>query len=135
MATTEQLNMEIQELKVKSGVHEQRLDKAEADIKQLLDENKAIYEINTNVRLLAEGIKDVKRDVVDVKEDVKQVKDNHSNLNEKFENELDSLKNDINDVRNLPHKTKAEWWDKVVWLIAGGFLSAIVTAIIATLTK
>ena len=69
MATVEQLSQEVQSLKLDTATqeqkiitHEQRLNSAEADIKQLQENNKAIYEINTNVRILAEGINSVKSD-------------------------------------------------------------------------
>lgn len=133
MATVEQLNVEVQNLKIQSGLHEQRLENVETEMKQLHIENKAIYEINTNVRLLAENMNSVKNDVADFKEDIKDVKKENLKLGERFDSELSVVKADMNEVRNAPNKVKADWWDKVTWLVSGGVISAIVTAIIAHL--
>lgn len=131
MATNEQLNVEIQNLKIQSGIQDQRLDNMESEMKQLHIENKAIYEINTNVRLLAESMTTVKNDVADFKEDIKDVKRENSRLGERFDSELNVVKADVNEVRNMPNKVKAAWWDKLAWLVVGGVASAILTGVIA----
>ena len=135
MATMEQVNKELQDLKVKSSVHEQRISMMEKDVLELKEESKALYEINTNVRLLAESMSSVKNDVADVKITVKDVKARNSQLGTRFEEELDGVREELNEVKNQPNKSKAEWWDKVVWLIVGGGLTAIVTGIIAAITN
>lgn len=135
MATIEQVNKELQDLKVKSSVHEQRISMMEKDVVELKEESKALYEINTNVRLLAESMSSVKNDVADVKITVKDVKDKNSQLGTRFEEELDGVREELNEVKNQPNKSKAEWWDKVVWLIVGGGLTAIVTGVIAAITN
>lgn len=133
MATNDQLNVEVQNLKIQSGIHEQRLENIETEMKQLHIENKAIYEINTNVRLLAENMNSVKNDVADFKEDIKDVKRENLKLGERFDSELNVVKADVNEVRNMPNKAKADWWDKVIWLIVGGTLSALVTIVVTHL--
>lgn len=135
MATTEQLNMEVQNLKVKSGIQDQRLESIETEIKQLHIENKAIYEINTNVRLLAENMNSVKNDVADFKDDLKDVKRENSKLGERFESEIQEVRTDMGEIRNMPNTAKAAWWDKVIYLIVGGCVSALVTAVIAAIIK
>ena len=135
MATMEQVNKEVQDLKVKSSVHEQRISMMEKDVLELKEESKALYEINTNVRLLAESMSSVKNDVADVKITVKDVKARNSQLGTRFEEELDGVREELNEVKNQPNKSKAEWWDKVVWLIVGGGLTAIVTGIITAITN
>lgn len=135
MATMEQVNKELQDLKVKASVHEQRISMMEKDVLELKEESKALYEINTNVRLLAESMSSVKNDVADVKATVKDVKARNTQLGTKFEEELDGVREELNEVRNQPNKSKAEWWDKVVWLIVGGGLTAVVTGIISSITN
>lgn len=135
MATMEQVNKEVQDLKVKSSVHEQRISMMEKDVLELKEESKALYEINTNVRLLAESMSSVKNDVADVKITVKDVKAKNSQLGTRFEEELDGVREELNEVKNQPNKSKAEWWDKVVWLIVGGGLTTIVTGVIAAITN
>lgn len=130
-----QFTIDLQDLKVHCSVYEQRLSKAEKEIEQLHAENKAIYEINTNVKILAEGMSVMKKDVLDVKEGVKHSNERSAKLDEKFDAELDKIKIDVNDIKNNPNKVKAEWWDKIMWLIVGGVVSAGVTALIAALWK
>lgn len=111
-------------------VHDERLTKMEKDIEALQKENKAIYEINTNVRLLAESMTTVKQDIAETKENIKEVKSTHIKLGERVDKEISAVREDINEVRSQPEKAKAAWWDKVVWLVAGGFISAALAIII-----
>ena len=104
------------------NIHEKRINNVEKDIEELQKESKAIYEINTNVRLLAESMTTVKQDIAEQKADTKAVKQ-----------DITKLKEDINDVREEPTKAKAAWWDKVVWLIAGGCISTLVAFLINSL--
>lgn len=117
-------------LRSNQHVHDERLTKMEKDIEALQKENKAIYEINTNVRLLAESMTTVKQDIAETKENIKEVKSTHIKLGEKVDKEISAVKKDINEVRSQPEKAKAAWWDKVVWLVAGGFISAALAIII-----
>ena len=126
---------DVQDLKVQFGVHEERLNRAEKEIEKLHAENKAIYEISTNVKILAEGMSSVKQDITDVKDDVKRSNEKISKLDEKFDNEQEKVNNEITTLKQLPDKTKAIWWDKIVWLVVGGIVSAGVTALIAALWK
>lgn len=112
------------------NVHDKRLSSMEKEISDLKNESKAIYEINTNVRLLAEGMTAVKDDIAESKEDIKSVKSDYSKLNEKFDKEMSTVKDNLNDVRAMPEKAKAAWYDKVVWLVIGGGLSAVLAIII-----
>lgn len=135
MVTNEQLFEDVQKLKVQDGIHEERLSRAEKEIEQLHIENKAIYEINTNVRMLAESMSSVKQDVQDVKDDVKQNNEKISKLDEKFDSEQQKIKDEVNDLKTVPDRAKAAWWDKIVWLVVGGIVSAVVTGIIAFICR
>ena len=77
----------------------------------------------------------VKKDVLDVKEDVKQNNAKISKLGEKFDSEQGKIWDEVSSIKQQPYKAKAAWWDKVVWLVVGGIVSAIVTAVIAALWK
>ena len=142
MATNDQLALDVQELRLNTATqeqkiqtHEQRLSIAESEISKLKEENKAIYEINTNVRILAENMTSVKSDMKDVKEDVKGVKSNQTTHNQKINDEIVSLKQEINTVKNQPQQTKAEWWDKIIWIVVGGGVTAVVAAVIEHISK
>lgn len=112
------------------NIHEKHINDMHKEIDQLKSESKALYEINTNVRLLAENMNTVKTDIGEAKDNIKEVKIAHNKLNEKFDKEISEVKNDINDVKVQPTKAKADWWDKVVWLVVGGGLSAVVALVL-----
>ena len=107
------------------NIHEKRINDNEKAIELLKNENKAIYEINTNVRLLAEHMNTVKTDIAETKENIKEVKVAYNEMGKKFDTEITEVKDDINEVKTQPVKSKADWWDKVVWLIVGGSLSTL----------
>ena len=135
MATLEQVSKNVHDLNITVNEHDLRLDNAEAAIKELQSESKAIYEINTNVRLLAENMNAVKEDVADVKEDVKEVKSNNTQTQQTLDTELDNIKAEISDVRNQPIKQKANVYDKIVWLIVGGAATYIASQIFEKIFK
>ena len=117
-------------IKSNQSMHDRHIADMEKDIQDLKNENKAIYEINTNVRLLAEGMNTVKNDINEFKDDIKNVRAEYTKLDEKVGKEVKDIKKDINDVQHQPEKSKAAWWDKVVWLVVGGTLSAIVALLL-----
>lgn len=121
---------EIAIIKSNQNMQDRHIADMEKDIQDLKNENKAIYEINTNVRLLAEGMNTVKNDITEFKDDIKNVRADYTKLDEKVGKEMTDIKKDINDVQNQPDKSKAAWWDKVVWVLVGGTLSALVAILI-----
>lgn len=133
MSTVEQLEKDVQDIKVVAGVHSQRLDTIEHDMEQMRVENKVIYDIGSSVKILAEGMTAMKEDVADVKEDLKQgledVHNGQSDLGSKLDAEVCSMKKDIDELRTQPLKRRSDWMDKVVWAIAGGVLAFVVNLI------
>lgn len=115
---------ELQEVKSRSSSNTHRIDKLEQSVDDLREESKAIYELGSSVRIMADNL-------TGMKDDIKEVKTGQSDLNEKISN----IKQDVADARNQPIKSKSEWFDKIVWLIVGGVGAYIVTQIIETVTK
>ena len=115
---------ELQEVKSRSSSNTHRIDKLEQSVDDLRGESKAIYELGSSVRIMADNL-------TGMKDDIKEVKTGQSDLNEKISN----IKQDVADARNQPIKSKSEWFDKIVWLIVGGVGAYIVTQIIETVTK
>lgn len=130
MATNEQLNNDLQDVKVTVGIHEQKINTLENAVDKLNQENHAIYELNTNVRILAENMSTVKNDVAEVKDDIKSVKTDYTTLGDKMDSEIAKVQHNVDEAKNMPTKAKAEWWDKILWLFVGGGATAIVTEII-----
>ena len=115
---------ELQEVKSRSSSNTHRIDKLEQSVDDLREESKAIYELGSSVRIMADNL-------TGMKDDIKEVKTGQSDLNEKISN----IKHDVADARNQPIRSKSEWFDKIVWLIVGGVGAYIVTQIIETVTK
>lgn len=103
----------------KSNSH--RLDEAEADIRDLKEKNTALYEINSNIRTLSEGILTVKNDIQEVR------------------TEQGEMKSDIAALKNVPTQSKAKAfdtaWKFVVTAIATGLVSFILGQLVPNVFK
>ena len=143
MATaSELLNKDIEELKKANNVmtvsinsHDTRLTLLETAVKEQQAKSDAIQEMNVNVRLLAENMSAMKTDMSDVKQDIKNVNIKTDQTREHLDEKLSNMKTEIDNVRNEPSKQKANSFDKIVWIIVGGGVTAIVTHIISLITK
>jgi Zn-dependent M28 family amino/carboxypeptidase len=143
MATaSELLNKDIEELKKANNVmavsinsHDTRLTLLETAVKEQQAKSDAIQEMNINVRLLAENMSAMKTDMSDVKQDIKNVNIKTDQTREHLDEKLSNMKTEIDNVRNEPSKQKANSFDKVVWLIVGGGVTAIVSHIIGLIIK
>lgn len=102
----------------KSNQH--RLDEAEADIKELQEKNNALYEMNSNIRTLSEGILSVKTDVQEIRV------------------EQGEMKSDINDLKNAPSKSKAKAfdtaWKFIATAVGGAFVGWLMTTLLPQIT-
>ena len=134
MATLEELERDVQNVKVQSGMHEQKLQDLTRDVEEIRQENRVIHELGASVRILAEGVTAIKQDVKDVKDDVRtglnDVRNGQSSLNDKLDIEVDQLKHDIEDIRTQPIRRKSEWMDKIVGLLVGGAIGFVVTMLL-----
>lgn len=143
MATaSELLNKDIEELKKANNVmtvsinsHDTRLTLLETAVKEQQAKSDAIQEMNVNVRLLAENMSAMKTDMSDVKQDIKNVNIKTDQTREHLDEKLSNMKTEIDNVRNEPSKQKANSFDKIIWIIVGGGVTAIVTHIISLITK
>ena len=68
--------------------------------------------------------------ITKTKENIKEVKVAYDEMGKKVDTEITGVKEDINDVKTQPVKAKADWWDKIVWLIVGGSLSALLVLLL-----
>lgn len=117
--TDEQIR-ELQEIKINCDLNTKRLDKLDTIVENIKVENRAIFELNTTVKVLAETMADMKNDIKDVKTDVK---DNLSSTKE----EIEIVKDDIQELRNKPFENKSGIFDKIIWLIVSGVIAIIVS--------
>jgi len=143
MATaSELLNKDIEELKKANNImtvsinsHDTRLTLLETAVKEQQAKSDAIQEMNVNVRLLAENMSAMKTDMSDVKQDIKNVNIKTDQTREHLDEKLSNMKTEIDNVRNEPSKQKANSLDKIIWIIVGGGVTAIVSHIIGLITS
>ena len=111
-----ELAVHLQEVDSRSRSNEHRLDDHEKEIKELRNKQDAIYELTSSVKSIA-------TDMTYIKEDVKEVKTGQEKLNEKvavLENKpANETKKRIDDIK-----------DKLVWLIIGGVVVGLLSAVL-----
>ena len=142
MATAEQRDTAINDLQVRVGVNEQKLDGLthrvdanEVEIKEIRKTNEAILSLASDVKLLTQNYTTMGSDVKDMKQDIKDVKAKQDESNTKHDKDIEALKEEISETKTQPLKEKAEMWDKLKWLIIGGIASATLTGVIASIVN
>lgn len=121
--TQEQVK-ELQEVKSRALSNTHRLDKLECTVEGLREESKAIYELGSSVRIMADSL-------TGMKDDLKEVKSSQVGLIEK----IGCIKQDVADARNQPIKSKSEWFDKILWVIVGGAVAYLLNQFIQSMSK
>ena len=86
----------------KSNTHQ--IDEIKNDIKEVKQDQKAIYELTSSVKIIANNLETIKTDISEVKQ-------GQSCLADKMDKEISNVKNDLSEVKNAPEKSKAKKWD------------------------
>lgn len=121
--TQEQVK-ELQEVRSRALSNTHRLDRLECTVEGLREESKAIYELGSSVRIIADSL-------TGMKDDLKEVKSSQVGLTEK----IGCIKQDVADARNQPIKSKSEWFDKILWVIVGGAVAYLLNQFIQSMLK
>lgn len=107
---------ELTEISERSKSNTHRIDELNIKVDKLTEQNTAIIELGTSVKLLNKELihmrEDTDKNFTAVKEDVGELS-----------NTVKQVQKDINEVKIEPSKEKAEIFDKVRWLIVSGILS------------
>ena len=107
---------ELTEISERSKSNTHRIDELNVKVDKLTEQNTAIIELGTSVKLLNKELihmrEDTDKNFAAVKEDVGELS-----------NTVKQVQKDINEVKIEPSKEKAEIFDKVRWLIISGILS------------
>lgn len=106
MDNTEMIQM-ITETATRSKHNEQEIERIQSDIVEIQKENRALYDIVTSIKIIAQ-------DMTYIKKDIETVKTNQTDLREQ-----------ISDLRSSPNKTKALWYDKAVGAVLGAIGMAV----------
>lgn len=91
------------EQRSKSNTH--AIEELKESIKEVRSEQKAIYEINANIKLMAQSVASVKEDVSDMKEDI-------SNTNKEVKDDIGKVKERISAIESKPDKDTASTYRK-----------------------
>lgn len=112
------------EQRSKSNAH--RLDKIENDIKDLNEENKAIYKIATSVEVMAEKIGNIDNKVNEISRKVDETSDAQKESENRFLQQ-------ISNIENAPAKQVAKNVNSIRLTIATSIITFIITGLLATL--
>lgn len=97
-----------------------------ADIKEMKNEQKAIYEINSNIQLMAQSITTVKDEVCDLKKDM-------GNQNRDLKNDIGKVNQRISAVESKPTEQILSRYnsikEKVITIIVTGIATYILVQI------
>lgn len=106
------------EVEQRSKSNSHQIDEIKDDIKEIKSENKAIYELTTSVRLIAQ-------DMGTIKDAVKKVEAGQEALAQK----QDGLAQEILDVKNKPAQETAASWSKIKVAVATSLATALVMGV------
>lgn len=108
----------------KSNTHQ--IEEIKIEIKDIRIENRALYELTSSVKLIAQDMGNIKDDISDVKNGQKELSEKVNKVTQEVENVKN--KDDIEMGRN----TKKVFWEVVSKILAGLAVSGI-TALITIL--
>ena len=86
---------------------ETKAEQHDKDIIDLKDTQRMMYEMNGNIKMLVEKIGSTNEEICGIKNDV------------------GSLREDMNDVKTKADKKDAQKWDKLIWIIIGAVVMAV----------
>lgn len=119
---------ELTEISERSKSNTHRIDELNIKVDKLTEQNTAIIELGTSVKLLNKELihmrEDTDKNFTTVKEDVGELSDT-----------VKQVQKDINEVKIEPSKQKAETLDKVRWLIVSGAISGVLGFVIGMILK
>ena len=119
---------ELTEISERSKSNTHRIDELNIKVDKLTEQNTAIIELGTSVKLLNQELihmrEDTDKNFTAVKEDVGELSDT-----------VKQVQKDISEVRIEPSKKKAEALDKVRWLIVSGVISGVLGFVIGMILK
>ncbi len=105
------------EVEQRSKTNTHAIAELKEELKEVQNEQKAIYEINANIKLMAQSVASVKEDVSDMKEDI-------SNTNKEVKDDIGKVKERISNIENKPDKDVAnafrKYRDTIIALIVTG---------------
>lgn len=111
----------------KSNTHQ--IEEIKTDIKQIKEDQRAIFDLTTSVKIIAENVSNMK-------DDLKEVKHGQSDLSNKLDNQIQDVNDKVNELKLEPleemKKDKHELRIEVLKQIIGYAITGLV-AIVGTL--
>lgn len=106
----------------------ERVAVLEVEVANVKDTTKMIHEININMAIMLNEMKDIREDnkqaTEEIKNDMKGVK-----------NDISTVKGEIENVKQTPIKDKAKKIDKIEWLILSGLITFTLTYFLNIIIK
>ena len=117
----------------KSNTHQ--IDEIKEDIKEMKLENKALYELTTSVKLIAQDMSSIKQDITEVKCGQEKLSVKMDSEISKVKDEQEKIKYNISEVKFCPTTEKAKSFEKIKWIVISVITTAITTGIISNLIQ
>lgn len=115
----------------KSNTHQ--IEEIKEDIKEMKLENKALYELTTSVKLIAQDMSSIKQDITEVKCGQEKLSVKMDSEISKVKDEQEKIKYNISEVKFCPTTEKAKTFEKIKWIVISVITTAITTGIISNL--
>lgn len=111
-----------------------QIEEIKSDIKEIKQDQKAIYELSTAVKLVAQNVGSIQNDVTEIKQGQKD-------LSTKVDTQIKEIKTDvdcrvsgitdkINDIERKPYKTFIKTKQEILVKVASGIGIALATGIL-----
>ena len=110
--------------RAKSNTHQ--IDEIKEEVKEIRNEQKAIYDIASSVKIMSESMANIKDDVIAVKESQEQFSQKVKEDIEEVKDSQKELTNKIDNIEQKPYKN----WSKLKSTIIGGVATAVGTGAI-----
>ena len=110
------------ETEQRSKSNQRRLDRHESEIKDIREENKALYELSTSIKLIVQDMSGIREDLKDVKQDMSDVK-----------NGQDKLAAKVSEIEHKPAEETAAMWGKVKIAVITAIATMLATGAVGSL--
>ena len=119
---------ELTEISERSKSNTHRIDELNVKVDKLTEQNTAIIELGTSVKLLNKELihmrEDTDRNFTSIKEDVGDLT-----------NTVKQTQKDVNELKNEPDKRKAGVLDKIWWLVISSGITGVLGFVIGSFIK
>jgi len=118
--------------RAKSNTHQ--IEELKTDMKEMKQDQKAIYELSTAVKLVAQNVGNIQHDVTEIKQGQKDLSNKVDNQINEIKTDVDcrvsGVNNKIADIEQKPYKAFIKTKHEIIVKIASGIGIALATGVL-----